>query len=112
MRLCKTVVIKCTMVARTAFSVVFVSLQATAQQWCSGFFSTQTELFNISEQTKGGCSGLRLKRRNYNTVSDKVFFFFFLLSLSLLHTCSTTQHHRPSATFSKLKEVHAFTHMV
>lgn len=52
------------MVARTAFSVVFVSLQATAQQWCS-------------EQTKGGCSGLRLKRRNYNTVSDKVFFFFF-----------------------------------
>lgn len=77
MRLCKTVVIKCTMVARTAFSVVFVSLQATAQQWCSGFFSTQTELFNISEQTKGGCSGLRLKRRNYNTVSDKVFFFFF-----------------------------------
>lgn len=111
MHLGKTVVIKCTMVARTAFSVVFVSLQATAQQWCSGFFSTQTELFNISEQTKGGCSGLRLKRRNYNTVSDKVFFFF-LLSLSLLHTCSTTQHHRPSATFSKLKEVHAFTHMV
>lgn len=110
MRLCKTVVIKCTMVARTAFSVVFVSLQATAQQWCSGFFSTQTELFNISEQTKGGCSGLRLKRRNYNSVSDKVFFFF--LSLSLLHTCSTTQHHSPSATFSKLKEVHAFTHMV
>lgn len=86
------------MVARTAFSVVFVSLQATAQQWCS-------------EQTKGGCSGLRLKRRNYNTVSDKVFFVFFW-SLSLLHTCSTTQHHRPSATFSKLKEVHAFTHMV
>lgn len=101
MRLCKTVVIKCTMVARTAFSVVFVSLQATAQQWCSGFFSTQpkadVQVYDSKEET---------------TILFLTKFFFFFLSLSLLHTCSTTQHHSPSATFSKLKEVHAFTHMV
>lgn len=100
MRLCKTVVIKCTMVARTAFSVVFVSLQATAQQWCSGFCSTQTELFNISEQTKGGCSGLRLKRRNYNTVSDKVFFFFFVTFF-----IAYLQHHTTSQSVSNLLQI-------